>query len=30
MTKEDAISLKNDVHFKTSWWNSPYKKGESE
>ena len=25
LTKEDAISLKNDIKFKTSWWNAPYK-----
>lgn len=25
LTKEDAISFKNDIKFKTSWWNSPYK-----
>ena len=27
LTKEDAISLKNDIKFKTSWWNAPYKTG---
>lgn len=25
LTKEDATSLKNDIKFKTSWWNAPYK-----
>ena len=25
LTREDAISLKGDIKFKTSWWNAPYK-----
>lgn len=24
LTKEDAISLKNNIKFKTSWWNTTY------
>lgn len=24
LTREDAISLKNDIKFKTSWWNASY------
>jgi len=24
LTKEDAIALKNDIKFKTSWWNTTY------
>ena len=27
LTQKDAVSLKNDVKFKTSWWNAPYKDG---
>jgi len=27
LTKEDAILLKNDIKFKTNWWDAPYKKG---
>ena len=26
LTLEDAKELKNDIKFKTSWWNEPYKK----
>ena len=25
LTQKDAVSLKNDIQFKTSWWNTPYK-----
>ena len=24
LTKEDAIKLKNDIVFRTDWWNAPY------
>lgn len=30
LTKEDAILLKNDIQFKTSWWNAPYKGEEND
>lgn len=25
LTREDAISLKGDIKFKTSWWDAPWK-----
>lgn len=28
LTKEDAINLKNNIVFRTTWWNAPYKKEE--
>lgn len=30
LTREDAVALKGNITFRTSWWNAPYKSEVSE